>query len=395
MRLAWVTPYLPEPAASGGAIRQQRLAAALAREAQLHLFARGELWELPRVRSHELGFFATRWLGRDYDPRWLTRPRREPSVPNRVRRGSPASLWRAVARAHARTPFDGVIVSHSWAALGAQSLGLPWLLDEHNIESRFFGDLARSNARRAQDSAKNLASFERWEQAVWRDASSITCVSDEDAALMAPHRASSADGLRLPLVVHNGADLERLQHAAPDGRHGGALFVGSLHHSPNSAAALRLIGAIMPRVWQALPTLPLKIVGGPVSATLSRAARNARGPVRLLGRVADVAPHLLEDRVFVNPVIHGAGSSLKTIEALAAGIPLISTELGARGFSLVSSRHYLRAESDAEFANAIVRTIQGNGLGALSASDRAHAAQFGWQALGERFVEHALSTFGH
>jgi glycosyltransferase involved in cell wall biosynthesis len=395
MRIAWVSPYLPEPASSGGAIRQQRLAAALAERAELHLFARGELWERPRMRSRELGFFTSVWLGRDYDPRGALRALYEPALPKRVRRGSPACLWRAIAKAHARAPFDGVVVSHSWAALGAQALGLPWLLDEHNVESRFFADVSRSNGQRAERVSSERASFERWERRAWGEARALTCVSDEDAALVAPHRAQ-VDAVDAPLVVHNGADLERLEAVMPSerAREGGALFVGSLHHAPNVAAVLRLIEQIMPRVWQALPGIPLKIVGGPVSSALQRAARSAPGPVLLLGRVPDVGLHLASERVFVNPVVHGAGSSLKTIEALASGIPLISTELGARGFSLVPGQHYQRAESDAEFAQHVLETLRGDRAvpSALSVRARAHAAQFGWRALGDRFASHVLSA---
>ncbi len=396
MRIAWVTPYLPEPAASGGAIRQQRLAAALAKHAQLHLFARGELWERPRVRSSELDFFATCWLGRDYRLPFSPRGPQDPSLPRRVRRGSPSRLWRAIAEAHARAPFHGVVVSHSWAALGARASGLPWLLDEHNVESRFFADQARSSGQQAARLGNDFASLERWERQAWRDASALTCVSSEDAAIVLPHRSAASDSRswHAPLVVQNGADLERLGPVTASARQGGALFVGSLHHPPNVAAAFRLIERIMPRVWQSEPSLPLKIVGGPASAALRHAARSASGPVLLLGRVADVAPHLTSDRVFLNPLVHGAGSSLKTIEALAAGIPLISTELGARGFSLVPGQHYLRAESDVEFANGVAQTVQGNPQTQQAiARGRAHAAQFGWQALGARFAAHVLAVF--
>src|SRR5258708_39374624 len=85
MNVAWVTPYLPEPATSGGAIRQQRLAAALAAHADIPLFARGEPWERRRLRSRELGLFARTWLGRDY------LPSRRPTNSTRIRRRRPAS----------------------------------------------------------------------------------------------------------------------------------------------------------------------------------------------------------------------------------------------------------------------------------------------------------------
>ncbi len=344
------------------------------------------------MRSGELDCFASVWLGRDYDLRSVAGALFGSAVPKRVRRGSPSRLWRAIARAHARAPFQGVVVSHSWAAFGARALGVPWVLDEHNVESRFFADVSRSAGQPAARVASARAEFERWEQGAWRDARAVTCVSEEDAALVALHRLD-VESPSAPLVVHNGADLDRLEPVAPNARHGGALFVGSLHHAPNTAAAFRLIEQIMPRVWQSLPGLPLKIVGGPVPSALQRAAHSAPGPVLLLGRVPDVSVHLASERVFVNPVVHGAGSSLKTIEALASGIPLISTELGARGFSLVPGQHYQSAESDAEFAHQVVQTLHTNPQSLPPHAARAHALQFGWRALGARFAEHVLGAF--
>ena len=65
MKVAWVTPYVPVPVTSGGAVRQHRLAEALASRAEVHLFARGEFWEEARLRGAR-GPFATTWVGRDY-----------------------------------------------------------------------------------------------------------------------------------------------------------------------------------------------------------------------------------------------------------------------------------------------------------------------------------------
>src|SRR5262245_1065866 len=136
MRIAWISPYVPAPATSGGVIRQTRLAAALAAQSEVHLFARGEPWERLAARGEPWGRrdarggvggpFASAWIGRDYWPRGA-----EEGASRRVRRGSPASLYRAVAALHQRAPLDLVVVAHSWAALGARELGVPWLLDEH------------------------------------------------------------------------------------------------------------------------------------------------------------------------------------------------------------------------------------------------------------------------
>ena len=386
MKVAWVTPYLPEPAASGGAIRQQRLAAALAAHADVHLFARGEPWERPRLASPELALFASVWLGRDY---W---PSSRSTAPRRVRRGSPAALYRAVAALHREIGLDLVVVAHSWGAFGASELGLPWLLDEHNVESRYFEELNRSQQRSGARATRELRELSRWERQAWTAATALTCVTEADAALMAEQRAHTGDpALREPLVVPNGADVSRTQPLHPHERRGGVLFVGSMHHRPNVNAALSLAEGILPRVWSQLPDVSLTIVGGPVPSELlaarKRLGARSAAVVSLLGIVPDVQDCLAAARVFANPIRHGAGSSLKIAEALGAGTPIVSSDVGVRGFGLAPGRHYLSANTDEEQAHAIVRVLRDAELAAtLSREGRSIAERYAWPVLGSSFV---------
>ncbi len=384
MNVAWISPYVPAPVTTGGSVRQHRLAEALAAHADVHLFARGELWEGARLRGAAKGPFATTWVGRDI---W---PRSSETGSMRVRRGSPRSLYRAVRELHRRISFDLVVVAHSWASLGAADLRLPWLLDEHNVESRYFGEMFRARGQSGGRVERELREIARWERRVWASCSALTCVSEEDAATIA--RATQA---RAPVVVPNGAALSRRRGSLRE-RRGGVLFLGSMRHAPNVEAARRLIERILPRVWAECPDVGLTIVGGPVPPALisSRARLGDDAPkVVLAGVVPDVRPHLEAARVFANPLAHGAGSSLKVAEALAAGLPLVSSDLGVRGFGLTHGREYLAASTDDEHARAIVRVLRDPAL----AAKMSHAAEvaseaFGWEAIGRRFVESALAA---
>lgn len=394
MRVAWVSPYLPEPATSGGAIRQQRLARALAKRGEVHLFARGDPWEQLRLGSRELALFASRWLGRDYVPHPSTTDSRV------VRRGSPRSLYGAIAREHERRRFDGVVVAHCWGALGAGAMGLPWLLDEHNLESRFFAGLYESKGPLGTTQRREIDALRAWERRAWAEATAVSCVSATDAEVIAEVRRGSAmaasHSVLPPHVVENGVDLDRIAYTPPSERRGGVLFVGAMHHGPNLEAARRLAARIMPLVWHRRPSLELTIVGGPIPRELEELrGRAPAARITLAGRVADVAPYLARHRVYASPIEHGAGSSLKVIEALAAGIPLVSTELGARGFELVAGAQYVAAASDEAFADAIVMLTDDDVTARrVAEAGRAKAVDYGWDALGNRFADLVAAVCG-
>ncbi|MEY4579296.1 MAG: hypothetical protein RL701_3999, partial [Pseudomonadota bacterium] len=101
-----------------------------------------------------------------------------------------------------------------------------------------------------------------------------------------------------------------------------------------------------------------------------------------------LAPHLAEARVFANCLVFGAGSSLKVLEALAAGVPLVSTRAGVRGFALTADEHFLPAETPAEFATEILRCLAApaSELQPRALAGRVFAESHSWQSLSERFA---------
>jgi polysaccharide biosynthesis protein PslH len=370
-RLAWVAPYLPEPKTSGGVLRIQELARHLAEEFELHLFCRGEVWERSRLGSDELSMFHSRWMGRDLWQGGVA------DLPRKVRRGSPRSLYRRLAQRHRQAPFSGLILEHCWSAWGAFELGIPTLLDEHNIESAYLADWFRARGQSGRD--REVAAMRAWERVAWARATSVTCVSDADAQRIAEHRAVP------PVVVANGAATRTIRWCGTAERGHSVLFIGALHHPPNARAAWRLASEIMPLLWEVLPTVTLDVVG-PSPAPELRALGGPR--LRVHGSVPDVKPFLERCGAFAFPLSEGAGSSLKTIQALAAGAPLVSTELGARGFGLEPGGHYLRAESNHEFAQAIRAVLDTPGsFQAMSLAGRAVAEEYDWRVQAERFAQ--------
>jgi glycosyltransferase involved in cell wall biosynthesis len=118
-----------------------------------------------------------------------------------------------------------------------------------------------------------------------------------------------------------------------DERDGAVFFGGFLAGSggPNEDAAVCLVGELMPSLWETLPTLELEIIG----ANPTAAVRELQGPrVDVVGFVPDPAEHLSRARVHVHPLRLGAGIKLKLIDSMAAGLPFVTTPVGAEGLGL-------------------------------------------------------------
>jgi len=124
------------------------------------------------------------------------------------------------------------------------------------------------------------------------------------------------------------------------------VFPARFDYWPNEDAARTLVDDIVPR----LPDVHLTIVGqGPPPWLVARADRR----VIVTGTVADVRPHLMAAAAMPIPLRAGAGTRIKVLEALATGLPVVSTAKGVEGLGLVDGTHYLRAESSDDFVAAL------------------------------------------
>jgi glycosyltransferase involved in cell wall biosynthesis len=158
-----------------------------------------------------------------------------------------------------------------------------------------------------------------------------------------------------------------------------ALFVGS-YHPPNLAAADFIVG-----IASVLPETLYVIAGG---LTPHFAGRDLPANVLLTGRVSDavLASLLASGDVALNPMTSGGGSNLKMIEYFAAGIPVVSTELGARGIDAVAGQDVLVSDLPNFPANiaATLATPEDSHKRVLSARGLAEI-HYDWPMLAERF----------
>jgi len=133
------------------------------------------------------------------------------------------------------------------------------------------------------------------------------------------------------------------------------LTLGSLNYAPNAEGIRWFAERVFPLVRRQRPTARLKVIGKNPPADLVRMARRSQGAIQVLGYVEDLEPHFRSASVFVVPVLSGSGMRVRILEALARGVPMVTTPVGLEGVDAEDGEEVLVADGEEDFASAVVR----------------------------------------
>jgi glycosyltransferase involved in cell wall biosynthesis len=212
----------------------------------------------------------------------------------------------------------------------------------HNIESeamRRFGDTVASGAKRwyARLTASKLAALER--DILKTAFGHVVCSVRECSQLRGIAPAARIE------VIENGVDVASFSGIADAASPAQKIvFVGLMDYSPNVEAAISFARRIWPVLRQRFPELKLWIVGANPAPAV-RQLGDLEG-VTVTGTVPDVRPYYSGALAAIVPLRTGGGTRLKILEAMAAGVPVISTPLGAEGLDVTPGENILLADPD-------------------------------------------------
>jgi sugar transferase (PEP-CTERM/EpsH1 system associated) len=216
----------------------------------------------------------------------------------------------------------------------------PVFYDWHNIESeamRRYSLNSRFPAKKLYShiTAKQLLRVER--EILGTAAGHLVCSGRERTQLIT-ERAQARIA-----VIENGVDTTYFaETAAAKGKRHRIVFVGSMDYHANADVAIGFARDIWPGIHKRFPDWVLTLVGsnpGPAVLAL-RQFQN----VEVTGTVPDVRPYYREALASIVPLRVGGGTRLKILEAMAAGVPVVSTTLGVEGLDVVPGRHILIAD---------------------------------------------------
>ncbi len=187
------------------------------------------------------------------------------------------------------------------------------------------------------------------------------------------------------LVVPNGVRIPAESPTPPRATEAPrVLFTGNLRVPHNVDAARVLVRDVLPWILTRLPGATVHLAGADASPLVAELARPG---VTIQGYIEDLPEFLRTGDVFAAPMRFVSGIQTKILEAMAAGIPVVTSPLVNRGLGAVSGVHLLLASDPIEFADAVARIARDPSLASeLSREGRRFVGErFRWDAVLARF----------
>jgi glycosyltransferase involved in cell wall biosynthesis len=252
----------------------------------------------------------------------------------------------------------------------------------HNIESELMERYAdRAPLPRRLYARATSRKLQRFEDFLLADLDGhVVCSERERQLLLERHPAARV------ATVPNGVDLEAYRTmpvVAGSGRR--LVFVGSMDYHANIDGIVSFVREEWPAIRKSNARLTLSVVGSSPSPEVQELA-NEPG-VEITGTVPDVRPYYEDAVAAIIPLRVGGGTRLKILEAMAAGVPVVSTAVGREGLGAELYDHLLPADEPGDWLKALSRLSDMEYRSALVGRARDFVrTRYDWSILGERLV---------
>lgn len=359
MKILFFTYDLPYPLDSGGKIRAYHLLWGLSKNHQITLFSfyrKGrQLQYLDEIKKlcHKVKLFKRRKLFSPLNLFFL------PFFP------FPAALYyspkikRELKKELQREKYQVLHVESFYPSIYLdRSFKTPLILGTENIEWKVYFEYAKQQKLPLLRKILCLEAFRvrQFEENTFRKADVCLAVSKENAGEIEKNTGKKC------YVIPNGVDLKYFKFNQeirnPEGKKT-ILFVGNFKYIQNQDAASALVKEVFPLIKKEIKNVKLLIVGkNPTREIKSLAAKD----VLVESKIEDIREAYSRADVLLAPIRAGSGTKFKILEAMATGIPVVTTAVGSEGIKAQDGSELLIREKTKELAKATIELVENEDL---------------------------------
>jgi glycosyltransferase involved in cell wall biosynthesis len=212
--------------------------------------------------------------------------------------------------------------------------------------------------------------LKQYEGDMCRTFDAVTAVSQEDRDSLREAGARD-DIVVIPIAIDTDEQVQIPRQ--PTGPH--IVHIGTMYWPPNIDGITWFLDEIYPRIKQQVPDVRCTLIGARPPASITDRAKDDPS-LTVTGYVEDPMSYLRDSSMMVVPLRAGGGMRVKILNALAQGIPMVSTTVGCEGIAVKNGEDILIADEPDTFADAAVRLLTNVGLNAsITHSGRQTAEQ--------------------
>jgi polysaccharide biosynthesis protein PslH len=289
--------------------------------------------------------------------------------------------------------FDVIHIDHTMIAWYVDAIRErvknppPIVLRTHNIEHSIQERLAKHESHPAKRWYRKFLAgrMKRYETEYWAKFDGVFAITAEEAAMM---RSMGYQGLLD--VAPAGVDIvEFAPNPTQMPQPNTLCYIGGMDWQPNIEAVAWFVEQVFPVIQRKFPLVNIEahIAGKRMPPHLQ--AYSSRNGVMMHPDVPSAAAFLQAHEILVVPLLSGGGMRLKIVEAMALGMPIVSTRIGAEGIAAQHRESIMLADTPEEFANAVAELLTNASLREQIAANARKIAleQYSWESVAKRMTQ--------